>query len=324
MAPPPPGRYPLPVPRPPSPTVLRRVRRALRAWYAAEHRDFPWRDTSDPYAVLVSEVMLQQTQASRVAERFGRFLDRFPSPAALAAAPEREILAEWSGLGYNRRALALRRAAAEVATRGWPGDVAGLERLPGIGPYTARAVASLAFGVPVGVVDTNVRRWLVRRFALPVDAPPGMLQSLADALARTDGEAPPPAEAAAWTHATMEFGAAICRSRSPRCGECPVARGCPSRHRAIPVPVTRQAPFAGSRRALRGAVLRALVAAPRNAATREELAAVAGTDGPAQVPLAAALDPVLASLERDGLIHHLGGRVHLGPAPGEPVGTIGA
>ena len=312
------------MPSPPSASVLRRVRRSLLAWYAVAHRDFPWRATSDPYPVLVSEVMLQQTQASRVAERFGRFLARFPSPAALAAAPEREVLAEWSGLGYNRRALALRRAASEVATHGWPGDVAGLERLPGIGPYTARAVASLAFGVPVGVVDTNVRRWLVRRFALPVDATSRVLQPMADALARADGEAPSPAEVAAWTHATMEFGAAICRSRSPRCGECPVARGCPSRRRAVPVPVARQAPFAGSRRALRGAVLRALVAAPRNAATREELAAVAGPGGLAPVPLVAALDAVLASLERDGLVHALDGRVRLGPAPGELVGTIGA
>jgi A/G-specific adenine glycosylase len=135
------------------------VRASLLAWYATDHRDFPWRRTTDPYAVLVSEVMLQQTQASRVAERFPTFMSRFPTTRALAEASDAEVLAAWSGLGYNRRALALQRAAAAVSTNGWPSDVAALERLPGIGPYTARAVASLAFGEPVGVVDTNVRRW---------------------------------------------------------------------------------------------------------------------------------------------------------------------
>ncbi len=160
---------------------LASVRRGILAWYAVERRDFPWRATTDPYAVLVSEVMLQQTQASRVAERFERFLARFPDAASLAAAAPAAVLAEWSGLGYNRRALALRSAAATVSRDGWPRDVEGLMRLRGVGPYTARAVASLAFGVPVGVVDTNVRRWLLRRFGPPDE--PRRLQELADALA---------------------------------------------------------------------------------------------------------------------------------------------
>jgi A/G-specific adenine glycosylase len=151
---------------------LAEVRSSLLAWYARDHRDFPWRHTTDPYAVLVSEVMLQQTQASRVAERFPTFMRRFPTAGSLAEASEAEVLAAWSGLGYNRRALALRRAAAAVAREGWPRDLAALERLPGIGPYTARALASLAFGQPVGVVDTNVRRWLVRRFGLRTSAQP--------------------------------------------------------------------------------------------------------------------------------------------------------
>ena len=206
-------------------SALARVRSSLLAWYAADHRDFPWRRTTDPYAVLVSEVMLQQTQASRVAERFRTFMSRFPTAAALASASEAEVLAAWSGLGYNRRALALRRAVTSLVKGGWPQGVTALQELPGIGPYTARALASLAFGEAVGVVDTNGRRWLVRRFGLSPDGRPRHLQALADALA-TAGDA---ADAAPWTHATMEFGAAICTSRNPRCGACPISDGCPSR-----------------------------------------------------------------------------------------------
>src|SRR5439155_26034703 len=129
------------------------LRRAILEWYAREHRNPPWRGTHDAYAVLVSEVMLQQTQANRVALRYPRFMARFPDVTALASASEAEILAEWSGLGYNRRAVALHRAAVEVATSGWPSDLRALQDLPGVGPYTARAIGSLAFGWPVGVVD---------------------------------------------------------------------------------------------------------------------------------------------------------------------------
>ncbi len=265
------------------------VRAAIAAWYAAEHRDFPWRGLTDPYAVLVSEVMLQQTQAARIAERFPGFMDRFPTAAALAAAPSAEVLAAWSGLGYNRRALALQRTAATVAAEGWPRDVAGLQRLPGIGPYTARAVASLAFGVPVGVVDTNVRRWLLRRFG-GTDAP-RRLQDLADALAAPGrGD-----EIPAWTHATMEFGARICTQRAPRCEICPVAAGCPSHGVAAPVPVARQAAFAGSAREARGAILRRLAAAPDHAI------ADAGLDA-----------TIVNGLAADGLLHRSGGRLRLG------------
>jgi A/G-specific adenine glycosylase len=290
-------------------SALARVRSSLLAWYAADHRDFPWRRTADPYAVLVSEVMLQQTQASRVAERFPTFMDRFPTAASLAAAPEAAVLAAWSGLGYNRRALALRHAATEVGKHGWPRDVGGLERLPGIGPYTARAIASLAFGEPVGVVDTNVRRWLVRRFGLPADGPPRALQSLADALAGA-GRA---SDAAPWTHATMEFGAAICTSRNPRCEACPISIGCPSRGLATVVPVPRQAAFAGSDRAHRGAILRALSRASDHCIT---LGAARDL-----VP-SSVMGRVLAGLERDRLLHRSGGRLVLGGAA-EAAATIG-
>jgi len=299
---------------PTTPSRLRRVRRSLLDWYASEHRDFPWRHTHDPYAVLVSEVMLQQTQASRIAERFPAFMARFPSAASLASASTADVLAAWSGLGYNRRALALRRAASVVARDGWPRDVAGLARLPGIGPYTARAVASLAFEVPVGVVDTNVRRWLLRRFDGPDQ--PRRLQALADAVA-APGRGP---DIAAWTHASMEFGAAICRSRDPRCDACPVAAGCPSRGRAATIAVARQPALRGSDRAYRGAVLRLLSAADGNAvddrSLRAGLAGEAARIGPTLDE--AGWMRVMEALERDGLAHRSGGIVRLGDA------TIGA
>ena len=281
------------------------IRDAVLAWYAAAHRDFPFRRTSDPYPVLVSEVMLQQTQASRVAERFGPFMDRYPTADALAAATDADLLTAWSGLGYNRRALALRRAAASLAAltvdERVP-SVADLERLPGVGPYTARAVASLAWGTPVGVVDTNVRRWLVRRFGLPRDATPAALQAVADALAAS-GRAP--GEVAAWTHASMEFGAAICVARAPRCRECPVAEGCPSRDAAPAVPTPRQPPFPGSTRAARGALLRGLTARPAR-----EVSLIAARRLTGLPP--DRFGEVLRAMRRDGLLHRVGRRVRLG------------
>lgn len=290
--------------------MVGRLRRSLLVWYDAEHRDFPWRSTRDPYAVLVSEVMLQQTQATRVVERFPRFLARFPSVEALASASTAEVLAAWSGLGYNRRALALQRAAITVAQRGWPRDVAGLARLAGVGPYTARAVASLAFDVPVGVVDTNVRRWLLRRIGGPDR--PATLQATADALA-APGQG---ADVAAWTHATMEFGASICRARSPRCDICPVASGCPSRGVAARIAVPRQAALRGSSRAYRGAVLRVLTASDGHAlpATRlrRELSAQSQRIGPRLGE--AGWRAILGGLEHDGLIHQREGIVRLGTA----------
>jgi len=292
-----------------APRELRRIRSALLAWYDREHRSFPWRGVGDPYAVLVSEVMLQQTQASRVAERFPRFMARFPTAAALAGAPASELLGAWSGLGYNRRALALQGAAAAVVRDGWPGTIDGLRRLPGVGPYTARAVASLAFGDPVGVVDTNVRRWLIRR--LDVTDGPRDLQRAADALATATADGRP----ADWTHATMEFGASVCRSRVPRCEACPIADGCPSRGTAARVPVTRQPPLRGSDRAYRGAVVRSLAGAGGEGLAEPELRLLVYADaaiGPA--PGDDRWTRMLDGLERDGLIHRAGGIVRLGGA----------
>jgi A/G-specific adenine glycosylase len=298
------------MPMPPDIADLRAVRDRLLAWYGREHREFPWRGTRDPYAVLVSEVMLQQTQASRVVERFERFMRRFPTAEALAAAPPAEVLAEWSGLGYNRRAVALRRAARAISLDRWPRRVADLERLPGVGPYTARAIASLAFGQPVGVVDTNVRRWLVRRFG--ADDAPLSLQALADRLA-TAGQADADA-CAAWTHATMEFGAAVCRARAPRCDACPIAAGCPSRGTPSRVEVPRQAAYRGSRRARRGALLRALSAAPRHRLSIAAARAITGGDH---------FDALVARLEHEGLAHRTRRSLRLG-ARDDRVATIGA
>jgi A/G-specific adenine glycosylase len=254
--------------------------------------------------VLVSEVMLQQTQASRVADRFVPFMARFPTAGSLADAAPAAVLAEWSGLGYNRRALALQRTAAAVTRDGWPRDVAGLECLPGIGPYTARALASLAFDVPVGVVDTNVRRWLLRRLDVADGARP--LQALADALAT----AAPHGRQDAWTHATMEFGARVCRSRRPLCEACPIARGCPSRGRAAHVPVPRQTPLRNSDREIRGAIVRQLIHAAGHQLAVRELGVDAGNPD--------RRERVLAGLERDGLVQRRDGVVRLGAA------TIGA
>jgi len=294
--------------------TLRRIRQRLLTWYAADRRDFPWRRTNDPWAVLVSEVMLQQTQASRVVERFPPFLRRFPTTEAMAAASEAEVLVEWAGLGYNRRALALRRVATEVQRGGWPSDVDGLRRLPGIGAYTSRAVAALAFGKPVGAVDTNVRRWLTRRFGLPIPADAGLLQELADGLAIGD-QGVSPDDAAAWMHASMEFGGRVCRARAPDCPACPIARGCPSRNRATHVPVKRQAAFAGSDRALRGTLVRRMTANPRRQMTLAAARRLAG----------ARLEPMIAALERDRLAHRSGRLLILGGPAGERAPTtIGA
>jgi len=303
------------------------LRRATLEWYAREHRNLPWRGTHDPYAVLVSEVMLQQTQANRVALRYPRFMARFPDVTALASASEAEILAEWSGLGYNRRAVALHRAAVIVATSGWPADLRALQDLPGVGSYTARAIGSLAFGWPVGVVDTNVRRWLVRRLGLDPRSTAGAnraLQQVADVLASAGGRRLEPADVATWTHASMDLGAVVCRPQRPACDACPIARGCPARGRAGPVPVARQGRFRGSLRAYRGALLRALAAASEHALPRSDVSS-AMTRHSSAGGLNGAFDAqriqvAIEGLERDGLVHADGQTLRLGPK--EPPATI--
>ena len=205
------------------------MKERLLAWYGEHGRDLPWRGTRDPYAILVSEVMLQQTQAARVVPRWQAWLERWPSAKALAAAPTADVLREWQGLGYNRRAVNLQRAAQVVAERGWPDD---LTELPGVGPYTAAAVACFAFGRDVLPVDVNVRR-VQERTGESFD------HDCAQAL--------------------MDLGATVCIARVPRCGACPLAAACPSRGRRFE-PLRRQGAFEGSFRQRRGAALRALLA----------------------------------------------------------------
>jgi A/G-specific adenine glycosylase len=204
---------------------------ALLAWFRAHGRDLPWRRTRDPYAILVSEVMLQQTQVERVVPRWLAWLDRWPTVEALAEAPLGDVIRAWQGLGYNRRAVNLHRAAQQVAAGGWPVE---LTELPGVGRYTADAVAAFAFGARVLPVDTNVRR---------------VQERTAHRFGPECGQA------------LMDLGAAVCLARVPRCGACPLAARCPSRGRRYE-PLRRQGPFEGSFRQRRAAVLRAVAERP--------------------------------------------------------------
>jgi A/G-specific adenine glycosylase len=222
----------------------------LLRWYADVARPLPWRATRDPYALLVSEVMLQQTQAARVVPRYEAFLARFPDVGALASAPARDVLAAWNGLGYNRRALALRAAARHVAAHGWPDD---LTALPGVGAYTAAAVASFAWDAQRAAVDVNVARVIGRWDGR--DYTPRPLAARAAALL-------PPGRAAAWNQAMMELGATVCTARTARCAACPVAAGCAS---AGAPPASRRSSRARPRfeetdRYARGRVVAALLA----------------------------------------------------------------
>jgi A/G-specific adenine glycosylase len=211
------------------------VETALLAWFAAHARDLPWRRTRDPYAILVSEVMLQQTQVERVLPRYREWLSRWPTVTALAAASPADVIRAWQGLGYNRRGLNLLRAAQQVAREGWPDD---LTTLPGVGPYTAAAVANFAFEAAVLPEDTNVRRVQERtrhRFS------PRAAQAL------------------------MDLGATVCLARIPRCGACPLAPACPARGRRYE-PSRKQSRFEGSFRQRRARTLRLVAAEERQLA----------------------------------------------------------
>jgi A/G-specific adenine glycosylase len=208
------------------------VQELLLAWFTEQGRDLPWRGTRDPYAILVSEVMLQQTQVSRVVPRYLEWLERWPTVESLAAASPAEVIRAWQGLGYNRRALALHRAAREVAEHGWPDD---LTELPGVGPYTAAAIGNFAFGRPVLPVDVNVGR----------------------VLSRTGGTFGPEA-----AQALFDLGATVCLARVPRCAACPLEGGCPSTGRRYE-PERKQDLFEGSFRQRRARLLRLVVEEPQ-------------------------------------------------------------
>jgi A/G-specific adenine glycosylase len=283
------------------PSRRRLGREALRAWYAPRRDAYPWRGSHDPYAVWVSEVMLQQTQASRVVPAFGSFLRRFPTVRALAVAPRRDVVAQWGGLGYNRRAVRLSQAArAIVRDHGGriPHDKDELLELPGVGPYTAAAVASLGFGEPVAVVDTNVRR-VVSRVHLGVDGhevPAKEVWGLAEEWLDRD-------DPVSWNQALMDLGREVCRPK-PRCDVCPLAGVCRFRRDGATASrgLSRQESFEGSTRQVRGAVVNALRSHPW--LTPARLASETG------FPVDR-VDAAVATLSVDGLVEVDGGRVRL-------------
>lgn len=299
---------------------------AVLGWFAEAGRDLPWRHTRDPYRIMVSEIMLQQTQVDRVIPKYHTFLAAFPTLAALAAAPTAEVIRAWAGLGYNRRAVNMQRAARAVLDEHggqFPRDLPALLRLPGIGRYTAGAIACFAFEQDVGFMDTNIRRVVQRLFVGPEElGPAGEAQLLALAEA-----AVPPGRGWAWNQAIMELGALIC-TPAPACWRCPAQRWCRAYtarraadeqafSQAPPAPAARrklaerrEAPYAGSSRFYRGRTIDLLRALPPGqllplpalgAALKDDFAA----------PDLPWLQALVDRLARDGLLAREGDAVRL-------------
>ncbi len=271
-------------------TELTPIQTNLLSWFSANARDLPWRHTRDPYSILVSEIMLQQTQVDRVVPKYNAFLAAFPTLEDLAGAPTSEVIRLWAGLGYNRRAVNLQRAIQAVRDKyagRFPRSVAELQALPGIGPYTAGAVACFAFEQDVAFMDTNIRRVLRRALVGPdgMGPAPGnrALLGLGAALI-------PPGQGWAWNQAIMELGALICTAAAPACRRCPLSAECrayaarraddeaallamggePPAELALGAPARparrvaerKEEPYKGSRRWLRGRIIDALRARP--------------------------------------------------------------
>ena len=283
--------------RPPTRT---RFGRAIAAWHATARRDLPVRRATEPWPILVAEVMSQQTQIERIGPAWERFVGLWPEPRELAAAETRDLLRAWAGLGYNRRALALREAARTIVREHGgrvPDTVPELERLPGVGPYTARAVAASAFGVPVAPLDVNVRRVIGRVVGEAV--PPGRLQDMADGLVSRD-------DPRAWVDAVMDLAATVCIARAPRCAACPLAGMCRSAgSTAAPVraAMTSVTPFPRTNRWLRGRLLATVRDAPAGSW-------VDAPDGLGEHDRDAVL-AALRGLERDGFVEFRDGRARL-------------
>lgn len=280
---------------------------AVLQWYGEQGRDLPWRHTRDPYRVLVSEMMLQQTQVDRVLPKYDEFLARFPGFAELAAAPDAEVIRAWQGLGYNLRAVRLHRIAKQVVERyegTLPNTLPELLTLAGIGPYTAAAVACFAFGLPEPVLDTNVRR-VLGRIALGPDGPRAAPATLW-ALAR---RALPTEAAYDWNQALMDLGARVCLERRPMCLVCPAQPWCAAagkitatlRERPAEYATRRQAPFTGSSRYYRGRIVERLRAPqPGEALPLGQLGAAIKTDfSEADLPW---LRKLVEGLAKDGLV----------------------
>jgi A/G-specific adenine glycosylase len=280
---------------------------ALLAWADRAHRDLPWRHTRDPWAILVSELMLQQTQVARVLPKYEAFLERFPTVAACAASTTGDVVTMWAGLGYNRRAVNLHRCAVAVVElhRGrLPDDLTGLLALPGIGPYTARAVLAFAHERDVGVLDVNAARVLAR-----VE---GRSLTAKEAQAAADAHVPE-GYGWLWNQSMLDLGATVCTSRAPRCDECPLRRVCAWRRAGRPEPDPavgsagvggKQSRFEGSHRQGRGRLVDAL--RRTGVVDRAELGVAAGWPDDRDRAADAA-----DSLVRDGLARWQGDRLVL-------------
>ncbi|HEX2280744.1 MAG TPA: A/G-specific adenine glycosylase, partial [Thermomicrobiales bacterium] len=280
---------------------------ALIAWYLEQGRDLPWRRTRDPYRILVSEIMLQQTQAERVVPKYHQFLQRFPTLEALADAPASEVIRAWAGLGYNRRALNLQRACRSVVERfdgRMPESVDELLTLPGVGPYTAGAIACFAFEQDVGFVDTNIRRVLHRVVHGP-EIPSAAVT------AREMGELAqrvvPEGRGYVWNQALMELGATVCRARATACEQCPVAPWCAAHGRMADAfaraPAARRGesvPFERTSRYFRGRIIDLLRSAPPRGLSAAEIAESVDPGRTSEDGLWAT--PYLEGLKCDGLI----------------------
>ncbi len=282
------------------------VQQELLAWFEEHRRDLPWRHTRDPYAILVSEVMLQQTQVDRVLPYWHAWMERWPDVHALAEAPTAEVIRAWKGLGYNRRAVNLQRAAQAVVDAGgeFPQTVEGLLALPGIGPYTAGAIACFAYEQDVAFIDTNMRRVLHRIF-VGVDVPRPTIPD--KQILELAEKAIPAGQGWTWNQAIMEFGAMHCTARKPMCLTCPVQEQCsafPEIQSAIAangkVPKTASVPFEKTNRYFRGRIMDEL-------RTHEGEGVSLATIGPAVKPDFADGDyqwllELVTALERDGLL----------------------
>ena len=261
--------------------------RALLDWYGENGRDLPWRGTSDPWPILVSEVMSQQTQISRVIPAWQAFMERYPTPGDLARADRAELITLWAGLGYQRRAINLQRAARAIEASGWPTEVAGLLELPGVGPYTAAAVACFAFGEPVPAVDTNLKRILSRWYGEPLSGSELVEAAVAEMPVDDDAD---------WAQALMDLGAAICRPREPACEVCPVEEWCIDP--AVYEPPPRQSAYEGSVRQARATVLRTI--ARDGALSIESLVERSGLE-------LSRVEPAISSLISDGSVQRRNG-----------------
>ena len=250
---------------------LAQLRSALLAWHRRHGLRAPWRVSGDAYQALVAAVMAQQTQMSRVLPKFDEFIEAFPTVEALAAASAGEVLRIWAPLGYNLRAVRLHRASRQIVQQGgFARTAVELERIDGIGPFTAAIVTSFSFGERVAAIDTNVSRVVARAFAGDVEGriPERALRPAAEALVA-------PRAAGRWNQAMMDLGGLVCTARAPRCGACPLARWCCARPRFAANGVRRVAearapyrvepPFKGSRRYYRGRIVQALRELPPNA-----------------------------------------------------------